>query len=123
MDRRRVIAGPERADHPLVAELRARVLAGPPDTPRAWIERAAGFAPPRTRRRTRRCGRRVCPHERRFQRGVSVNARAEASARDRLDLQPALAAALYAVGLTGPALPPITSWLPTAAVSVIAALR
>src|SRR6476659_6372172 len=39
MDRRRVIAGPERADHPLLAELRARVLEGPPDTPRGWIER------------------------------------------------------------------------------------
>src|SRR5690349_21451539 len=45
LERRRVVAGPERADSALIAQLRARVMSGPPDTPAGWIERAAGFAP------------------------------------------------------------------------------
>jgi Golgi phosphoprotein 3 GPP34 len=122
MDRRRVIAGPDRADDPVLAELRARVLAGPPDSPRGWIDRTAQFAPQRIAAELVAAGV-ASPHERRFQRGVSVDARAEAAARDRLDANPALAAALFACGHLTPALPPVTSWLPAAAVAVIAALR
>jgi hypothetical protein len=122
MDRRRIVAGPERADDPLLAELRARVLAGPPDTPRGWIERAVGFALPKIAAELVAAGV-ASPLERRFQRGLSVDARAEAAARDRLEEHPALAAALYAVGLAAPALAPVTSFLTPAAVAVIAALR
>ena len=98
MDRRRVIAGPERAEDPLLAELRARVIAGPPDTPRGWIARAAGFAPHRIAADLVGAGV-ATPHERRFQRGVSIDARAEAAARDRLDTQPATRRRVLRVGL------------------------
>jgi hypothetical protein len=124
LERRRIVAGPERAEEPLMAELRARVLAGPPDSPRGWIEKAALFAPTRVAAEIVATGA-ASPLERRFQRGftLSVDARAEAAARERLDTTPALAAAFYAYGLATPALPPVTSWLPAAAVAIIAALR
>src|SRR5687768_8881574 len=42
---RRVVAGPELPEAPpLMAELRARVQAAPPDEPWGWFDRAAGFA-------------------------------------------------------------------------------
>jgi hypothetical protein len=45
IERRRVVAGPEVADAPLLmAELRERALASPPDEPRAWFQRTAVFA-------------------------------------------------------------------------------
>jgi hypothetical protein len=45
IERRRVVAGPEIADAPLLmAQLRSRVLAGTPDHPWGWFERAAAFA-------------------------------------------------------------------------------
>ena len=44
-ERRRVVAGPELPEAPpLMAELRARVQAAPPDEPWGWFDRAAGFA-------------------------------------------------------------------------------
>ncbi len=44
-ERRRVVAGPELPEAPpLMAELRERVLAAPPDDPWGWFDRAAGFA-------------------------------------------------------------------------------
>jgi Golgi phosphoprotein 3 (GPP34) len=122
LDRRRVIPGPDRATDPLLAELRSRVQVGVPDTPRGWIDRAAAFAPQRIAAELVHAGV-ATPHERRFLRGVSVDARAEAAARDRLDANPALAAALFACNLTTPCLPPVTNFLPPAAVAIIAALR
>jgi hypothetical protein len=121
MDRRRVIAGPERAEDPLLAEVRARVLAGPPDTPRGWIDRMALFAPSRVAAELVSAGV-ASPHERRFRRGVSVDAHAEAAARERLESNPGLAAAFYAVGMAACALPPITQLVSPAVVAVIAAL-
>jgi hypothetical protein len=45
IERRRVVAGPERADAPLLmAELRARVAESAPDDPWGWFDRAAVFA-------------------------------------------------------------------------------
>jgi hypothetical protein len=45
VERRRVVAGAEAPDAPLLmAELRARVLAGPPDDPSGWFDRASVFA-------------------------------------------------------------------------------
>jgi hypothetical protein len=45
IERRRVVAGAEVADAPLLmAELRSRVLAGTPDDPWGWFDRAAVFA-------------------------------------------------------------------------------
>jgi hypothetical protein len=45
IERRRVVAGPDRADAPLLmAELRSRVLEGTPDDPWGWFDRAAVFA-------------------------------------------------------------------------------
>ena len=118
----RVILGPERPDDPLLAELRSRVQVGVPDTPRGWIDRTTAFAPQRIAAELIHAGV-ATPHEQRFRRGVSVDAYAEAAARDRLDTHPALAAALYACGMTTPCLPPVTNFLPPAAVAIIAALR
>ena len=122
LDRRRVIPGEEPSFDSLLTDLRERVIAGAPESPRAWIDHAAGFAPPLIAAELILAGV-AAPHERRFQRGVSVNARAEAAARDRLDVNPALAAACFACGLATPSLPPVTRFLPPAAVAVIAALR
>src|SRR5262249_46027350 len=47
LERRRVVAGPERAESPLMAEVRARAMSGPPDSPAGWIKRTAEFAPAR----------------------------------------------------------------------------
>jgi hypothetical protein len=45
IERRRVVAGAEVSDAPLLmAELRERVLASPPDDPWGWFDRAAVFA-------------------------------------------------------------------------------
>jgi hypothetical protein len=45
IERRRVVAGQERADAPLLmAELRARVAESTPDDPWGWFDRAAVFA-------------------------------------------------------------------------------
>jgi len=122
LDRRRVIPGPEHTDNPLLAELRSRIQVGLPDTARGWIDRTAAFAPQRIACELVEAGV-ATPHERRFRRGVSVDAGAEAAARDRLDANPALAAALYACNLTTPCLPPVTNFLPPAAVAILAALR
>ncbi|HET6549798.1 MAG TPA: GPP34 family phosphoprotein, partial [Solirubrobacter sp.] len=126
LERRRVVAGPEPADAPdLLADLRARVLAGPADSPRAWIDRAATFAPARTAAELVAAGV-ATPLERRCRFCLSVDARAEAEARARLraGASVALAAAAYARGLAlaGP-LPPATHTLPPAARAIIAALR
>jgi hypothetical protein len=122
LERRRVVPGPERATDPLLAELRSRIQVGLPDTPRGWIDRTAAFAPARIAAELVHAAV-AAPHERRFLRGVSVDPHAEAAARDRLDRNPALAAALYACGLATPCLPPVTRFLPPAAVAIIAALR
>jgi hypothetical protein len=120
-----VVAGPERADSPLIAELRARVMAGPPESPHAWIERAALFAPSRTAAELVRTGL-ASPLERRFKRQctLSVDARAEAAARARAANNPALAALMFAYGEpAGSPLPPSTHTLSPAARTVIAAFR
>ena len=117
----RVVAGPERAEDALLAELRSRVQVGVPDTPRGWIDRAALFAPGRIAAELIRAGVAV-PHERRFRRGVSVDPRAEAAARARVDDDPLLAAVLHASGLERPCLPPLTRSLPRAALQLVSAL-
>src|SRR3954447_14243516 len=122
LDRRRVILGAERTSDPLLAELRSRVQVGLPDTPRGWIDRTTAFAPQRIAAELVHAGV-ASPHEHRFRRGVSVDPHAEAAARERLDAQPALAAALWACGLNTPCLPPVTNFLPPAVVAIIAALR
>jgi len=118
-----IVAGPERADSPLVAELRARVMAGPPESPLAWIERTAQFAPARTAAELIRAGV-ASPLARRFQREftLSVDARAEAAARERVVHNPAVAALLWDSGLGG-LLPPAIHTLPPAARAILAAFR
>jgi hypothetical protein len=92
-----IVDGGERAESPLVAELRARVMSGPPETPRAWIDRAALFAPARIAAELVAAGV-AAPLERRFARRftLSVDARAEAAARDRASRDPVLGALLHA---------------------------
>jgi hypothetical protein len=111
-----LVAGAERAESPLVAELRARVMTGPPESPHAWIERAALFAPARTAAELIAAGA-ASPLERRFRRRftLSVDARAEAAARERLAHDPVLAALMGA----GP-LPPATHTLPPAVQAILA---
>ena len=118
-----VVAGPERADSPLVAELRARVMAGPPESPLAWIDRTAQFAPARTAAELIRAGM-ASPLARRFQREftLSVDARAEAAARDRVSHNPAVGALLWDSGLGG-LLPPAIHTLPEPARAILAAFR
>jgi hypothetical protein len=123
---RRVVAGREDAGAPaLLADLRARVLAGSAGSPQGWIERAAGFAPHRIAVELVAAGL-AAPLSRRFQRSfsLSVDARAEAAARERLVVDPALAGLLYVCGLpTGDPLPPATYTLPPASRAVLTALR
>jgi hypothetical protein len=111
-----VVGGPERAEGPLTAELRARVLAGPPESPRAWIERCALMAPTRVAAELVAAGV-AAPLERRFQRRftLSVDARAEAAARTRAAQDPVLG---MLVG--GWTLPPATHTLPPAVQVVLA---
>jgi hypothetical protein len=125
LEGRRVVAGRERASAPLLAELRARVLAAPPASPHEWIQLAAGFAPHRIACELIADGL-AAPLRPRFRRDftLSVDARAEAAARARIATDPALAGLLYAAGLpTGDPLPPATFMLPTAARAILAALR
>jgi hypothetical protein len=130
LERRRLIAGPERAESPLMAELRARVMSGPPEPPRDWILRAALFAPARVAAEIVAAGV-ASPLERRFQgrHTLSIDARAEADARTRL-LSPdgtVLAALLHTHGvlaaISRDPFPPASHTLPPAARAVIAALR
>jgi hypothetical protein len=109
----------------VLAELRARVLGGPPASPHEWIVRAAAFAPHRIACELIAEGF-AAPLRPRFQRQftLSVDARAEADARGRIASDAALAGLLYAVGLpTGDPLPPATFALPDAARAVLASLR
>ena len=122
---RRVVAGRELAGPPLLAELRERVLAAPPGSPRDWIGHAAEFAPHRVAVELITAGV-ASPLERRFQRGLtlSVDARAEVAARRRIADDPALAGLLYLSGVpTGDPLPPALHTLPGAARAVLQALR
>src|SRR4051812_17510203 len=114
LDRRRVVAGPVVPDAPLLAELRERVLTTP-DSARGWVERAAKFAPTRTAAELVAAGA-AAPHAGRFT--LSVNARAEAGARDRAATSAPLAALLPAWPL-----PPSTHTLPPAARAILAAIR
>ena len=123
VERGYLVAGPERAESPLVAELRARVMSGPIESPLAWIERTAQFAPTRTAAELISEGL-AAPLARRFQREftLSVDARAEAAARERVTHNPAVAALLWDSGLGGP-LPPAIHTLPPAARASLAAVR
>lgn len=122
---RRVVAGRRIAGAPLLADLRSRVLAAPPGSPHEWIVRATAFAPHRIACELIAAGA-ASPLDRRFQRGftLSVDARAEADARDRIASDPALAGLLYLSGLpTGDPLPPDTHALPAAARTILRTLR
>jgi hypothetical protein len=119
-----LVAGPELPDvPPLLADLRARVLEAPPASPRAWIERAAFFAPACVAIELIATGA-AEPLPRRLQGRftLSVDAHAEAEARRRLldPSSPALAAAMYVWGgfraLTFP--PPLHA-LPAAARAIL----
>ena len=90
IERRRVVAGPEAPDAPLLmAELRSRVLDGTPDGPWGWFDRAAVFAPERVSAELAGAGvttplrlsraRRLFRHD-----TLIVAASAEDAARDRL---------------------------------------
>ena len=110
---------------PLLAELRPRVLGGPPASPHEWIVRAAAFAPHRIACELIAAGF-ASPLGPRFQRQftLSVDARAEADARGRIASDPALAGLLYVAGLpTGDPLPPATYTLPDAARTILQTLR
>jgi hypothetical protein len=126
LEGRRVIAGRSTVDEPpLLADLRARVLAAPSASPLGWIERIAEFAPHRIATELVTEGI-AMPLSPRFQRTftLSVNARAEASARARIKTDAALAVLLYTAGLpTGDPLPPTTYTLPPAERAILAALR
>jgi hypothetical protein len=87
----RIVAGYEPGDNPLVAELRARVLAEPPDSPRGWIDRLAAYASARVAAELVAGGVATPLARGRFP--LSVSARAERAARERLS--PELAALLY----------------------------
>ena len=91
-----------------MAELRARVMSGPPESPRAWIDRAALFAPGKVAAELVAAGV-ASPLERRFARRftLSVDARAEAAARERAEQDPVLGALLQSWPL-----PPATHTLP-----------
>ena len=121
---RRVVAGRRLADAPaLLADLRSRVLDAPPASPRAWIDRAAVFAPPRIAIELIAAGAaQLCP--RRFQRHftLSVEAHVEAEARERLldPSSPALAAALWACeGFPALPFPPSLHTLPPEARAIL----
>jgi len=113
-DRRYVVCGPQPTSDPLFT----RVLADPPDTPRGCIHRISSWASMAIAIDLVSAG-----HATPCRYGLSIDAHAEAEARARLDSSPALCAALYVFGLPVPCLPPVTSFLPPAAVAIIAALR
>jgi hypothetical protein len=125
LEGRRVVAGRELPSCPLMAELRRRVLGGPPASPHEWIVRATTFAPHRIACELIAAGA-ASPLNPRFQRQftLSVDARAEAAARGRIASDPALAGLLYMAGLpTGDPLPPATFTLPDAARAILTAFR
>ena len=111
-----LVAGPERAEAPLVAELRARVMSGAPESPRAWIERAALFAPTKVAAELVAAGV-ASPLERRFARRftLSVDARAEAAARRRAEQDPVLGSLLQTW-----LLPPSTHTMPPVIQAILA---
>lgn len=122
---RRVVAGHCADGEPLLCDLRARVLGGAPGSPHEWIHRAAAFAPHLVACELVAAGV-AAPLARRFQRQftLSVDARAEAAARARIEREPALAGVLYARGVpTGDPLPPATFALPAAARAVLQTVR
>ncbi|HEX6024014.1 MAG TPA: GPP34 family phosphoprotein [Solirubrobacter sp.] len=116
IERGYLVDGGERADSPLVAELRARVMSGPPESVSAWIDRAALFAPRKVAAELVAAGV-AAPLERRFARRftLSVDARAEAAARARADRDPVLGALLQSWPL-----PPATHTLPPAVQAILA---
>src|SRR4051794_16278560 len=92
LEGRRVTAGRSKTDAPpLLADLRARVLASPPASPLGWIERSAEFAPPRVAAELV-CAGLAMPLSPRFRRTftLSVDAPAEAAARTRIKTDAAL---------------------------------
>src|SRR4051794_14022481 len=99
--RGRVVAGRRRAEFPLMAELRARVMTSPPDSPGGWIEHAAGFVPARAAADLVSRGLADPLAHRR----LSVDARAEAAARERAATGP-LALLLSPFPPPAPSLPP-----------------
>jgi hypothetical protein len=126
LERRRVVAGRHTAgEPPLLAELRDRVLASAPGSPLTWIERTAAFAPDRIATELVVAGL-ASPLRARFQRTftLGVDAHAEAAARARIALDPALAVLLYTFGIpTGDPLPPSSHTRPPAEQAILAALR
>jgi hypothetical protein len=126
LEGRRVVAGRHTAgEPPLLADLRARVLAATPASPPTWIERTATFAPHRIATELVAAGL-AMPLSQRFQRqfSLSVDAHAEVAARARISRDPALAVLLYTCGFpTGDPLPPCTHTLPPAERAILAALR
>ena len=126
LEGRRVVAGRHTAgEPPLLADLRDRVLAASPASPRIWIERTAAFAPHRIATELVVSGL-AAPLSPRFGRAftLSVAAPAEAAARARIARDPALAVLLYTCDLpTGDPLPPSTHTLPPAEQAILAALR
>jgi hypothetical protein len=126
LEGRRVVAGRHTAgEPPLLADLRARVLAAAPGSPLAWIERTATFAPHRIATELVAAGL-AMPLSQRFQRqfSLSVDAHAEVAARARIPRDPALAVLLYTCGLpTGDPLPPSTHTLAAPERAILAALR
>jgi hypothetical protein len=111
-----LVDGGQRAESPLVAELRARVMSGPAEPPRAWIDRAALFAPRKVAAELVYAGV-AAPLEKRFARHftLSIDARAEAAARDRASRDPILGALLQNWPL-----PPATHTLPPAVQAILA---
>jgi hypothetical protein len=126
LEGRRVVAGRSSAGEPVIlADLRTRVLTGPPGSPLRWIERTSEFASHRIATELVTAGI-AMPLSPRLQRTytLSVNARAEAAARARIATDPALAVLLYTCGLpTGDPLPPSAHTLPDAERAILAALR
>jgi hypothetical protein len=126
LENRRVVAGRSSADEPaLLADLRARILDSTPGSPMQWIERTAEFASHRIATELITAGI-AMPLSPRFARTftLSVNARAEATARARISTDPALAVLLYTCGLsTGDPLPPSAHGLPAAERAILTALR
>ena len=99
-----------------MAELRARVMSGPPESPRTWIERAALFAPTKVAAELVAAGV-ASPLERRFARRftLSVDARAEAAARRRAEQDPVLGSLLQNWPL-----PPATHTMPPVVQAILA---
>jgi hypothetical protein len=115
-----LLAASELADAP---PLLADVLAAPPASPRAWIERTATVAPARIAIELIAAGA-AEPLARRFQRHftLSVDACAESDARRRLHdpSSPALAAAFWVCGgFRALQFPPVLRTLPPAARAIL----